>query len=31
MLEDTDAKLMRPRQLFMGLDERHYVPIDKRG
>ena len=31
MLEDTDAKLMRPRQLFMGPDERHYVPIEQRG
>ena len=31
MLEDTDAKLMRPRQLFVGADERHYVPIEQRG
>jgi citrate synthase len=31
MLEDTDAKLMRPRQLFVGADERHYVPVEKRG
>jgi citrate synthase len=31
MLEDTDAKLMRPRQLFVGADERHYVPIARRG
>ncbi len=31
MIEDTDAKLMRPRQLFMGPDERHYVPIAQRG
>src|SRR5579862_1395480 len=30
MLEDTDAKLMRPRQLFMGSDERHYIPIEER-
>ena len=31
MLEDTDAKLMRPRQLFMGHDERHFLPIGQRG
>jgi citrate synthase len=31
MLEDTDAKLMRPRQLFMGHDERHFVRIEQRG
>jgi len=31
MIEDTDAKLMRPRQLFMGPDERHYVPVKQRG
>ena len=31
MIEDTDAKLMRPRQLFMGPDERHYTPINRRG
>jgi citrate synthase len=31
MIEDTDAKLMRPRQLFTGLDERHYVPLAERG
>jgi citrate synthase len=31
MIEDTDAKLMRPRQLFIGPDERHYAPIEQRG
>ena len=30
MLEDPDAKLMRPRQLFTGSDERHYVALDQR-
>ncbi|MBV9551994.1 MAG: citrate (Si)-synthase, partial [Alphaproteobacteria bacterium] len=30
MLEDPEAKLMRPRQLFTGSDERHYVPIGER-
>src|SRR5579864_508619 len=30
MLEDADAKLMRPRQLFTGATERHYVPIERR-
>ena len=31
MIEDTDAKLMRPRQLFTGSDQRHYVPVAERG
>jgi citrate synthase len=31
MLADADAKLMRPRQLFVGADERHYAPIEQRG
>jgi citrate synthase len=30
MNEDAEAKLMRPRQLFTGPTERHYVPIEKR-
>jgi citrate synthase len=30
MNEDAEAKLMRPRQLFTGATERHYVPLDKR-
>ena len=30
MLEDPEAKLMRPRQLFTGHDERHYVPLQQR-
>ncbi|HTT79159.1 MAG TPA: citrate synthase [Stellaceae bacterium] len=31
MIEDAEAKLMRPRQLFIGRTERHYVPIERRG
>jgi citrate synthase len=30
MIADADAKLMRPRQLFIGSDERHYLPIAER-
>jgi citrate synthase len=30
MIEDSEAKLMRPRQLFIGPSERHYIPIDQR-
>jgi citrate synthase len=30
MLEDAEAKLMRPRQLFTGADRRPYVDIGKR-
>jgi len=30
MIEDPDSKIMRPRQLFTGSDERHYVPINER-
>ena len=30
MIEDAEAKLMRPRQLFIGSDERHYVPMAER-
>jgi citrate synthase len=31
MIEDSEAKLMRPRQLFTGADRRHYVPVAERG
>ena len=31
MIEDPDAKLMRPRQLFTGSDLRHYQAIAERG
>src|SRR5580658_548262 len=30
MIEDPDSKIMRPRQLFTGADERHYVDIAER-
>jgi citrate synthase len=30
MIADPDAKLMRPRQLFIGSAPRHYVAIDQR-
>src|SRR5438270_1882175 len=30
MNEDSQATLMRPRELFIGAPERHYVPIDQR-
>ena len=30
MIEDPDMKIGRPRQLFTGAPERHYVPIDQR-
>ncbi len=30
MIEDPDSKIMRPRQLFTGSDERHYVDIGQR-
>jgi citrate synthase len=31
MLTDPDQKIARPRQVFLGADERDYVPLDKRG
>ncbi len=30
MIADPDAKLMRPRQLFLGSAERHDVPVERR-
>ncbi len=30
-MEDPDWKLQRPRQIYIGLNERDYVPIDERG
>jgi citrate synthase len=30
MLDDPDRKIARPRQMYMGEDERKYVPIAKR-
>jgi citrate synthase len=30
MIEDPDMKIGRPRQLFTGSPERHYIPIKER-
>ena len=30
MIEDAEAKLSGPRQLFIGSDERHYMPMAER-
>src|SRR5579863_10384378 len=30
MIEDPDSKIMRPRQLFTGSDERHYIDVKER-
>ena len=30
MMEDPDRKIGRPRQIYTGQTERHYVPIEKR-
>ena len=29
--KDPDAKIHRPRQIYMGSTERHYRPIEQRG
>ncbi len=31
LLLDPDQKIARPRQVYLGYDERNFVPIDKRG
>ncbi|HEX8649338.1 MAG TPA: citrate synthase [Pyrinomonadaceae bacterium] len=31
MLEDSDQKIARPRQIYLGAEERDYVPIERRG
>ncbi|HET9982382.1 MAG TPA: citrate synthase [Longimicrobiales bacterium] len=31
MLEDPEQKIARPRQIYVGADERHYVPLEQRG
>jgi citrate synthase len=31
MLEDPDQKITRPRQIYLGADERDYKPIEERG
>ena len=30
MLLDPEQKIARPRQIYLGADERNYVPITKR-
>jgi citrate synthase len=30
MLNDSEQKIARPRQVYTGADERDYVPVDKR-
>ncbi|MDX1979744.1 MAG: citrate synthase, partial [Bryobacteraceae bacterium] len=30
MLDDPEQKIARPRQIYTGYDERHYVPMDHR-
>jgi citrate synthase len=30
LLEDSDQKIARPRQIYLGADERDYVPIEER-
>jgi citrate synthase len=30
MMEDSDFKIGRPRQLYVGKEKRNYVSIDKR-
>ena len=31
MLEDSDQRIARPRQVYIGYDERDYAGIDTRG
>jgi citrate synthase len=30
LLEDTEQKIARPRQIYLGAEERDYVPIEER-
>jgi citrate synthase len=30
-LQDTEQKIARPRQIYLGYRERDYVPIEQRG
>ena len=30
MIEDPDARITRPRQLYTGKSERHYIPVEQR-
>ena len=31
MLLDADTRIVRPRQIYTGPDERNYVPCERRG
>jgi citrate synthase len=31
LLDDPEQKIARPRQLYVGADERDYVPVETRG
>jgi citrate synthase len=31
MLDDSEQKIARPRQVYVGEDERDFVPIGERG
>jgi citrate synthase len=31
MLLDSEQKIARPRQVYLGYGERSYVPVDQRG
>ena len=31
MLLDKDQKIARPRQIYVGSEERPYLPVEKRG
>jgi hypothetical protein len=31
MLLDKDPKIARPRQVYIGADERSFVPLERRG
>jgi citrate synthase len=31
MIEDPSTKIGRPRQIYMGPTQMHYVPIEQRG
>lgn len=30
LVEDEEQRIARPRQIYLGADERHYVPVDQR-
>ncbi|MGH9859999.1 MAG: citrate/2-methylcitrate synthase, partial [Candidatus Acidiferrales bacterium] len=31
MLQDPDQKIARPRQVYLGHDQRSYIPLERRG